>query len=371
VATVADIVKIMETIAPPWLAEKWDNVGLQIGQKEWSVKTVWIALDPSFDVVHDACSHGVDLLITHHPLIFQPLTSINFDTGVGSIIQLAIKHQMAIYSAHTNLDSATDGLNDVLANRIGLKNLRVLGESKGAGIYKLVIYVPLKYEQGVLKSIFETSAGEMGSYTCCTFRSSGKGTFKPGSSAQPFTGQIDETATVDEIRIETVVQKKDLNYVIEHIKKKHPYETMAYDIYPLVPFGNQQGLGRIGELDERMDLASFALSLKKKLGLSEVKIAGNIDLPVTLVALCAGSGSSLMDEFLSSGAHVYVSGDLRYHDARSVEAAELGLIDIGHFASEHLFIEVFRDRLCVLLSEIGIHVKVEAYGLENDPFVRL
>ena len=211
----------------------------------------------------------------------------------------------------------------------------------------------------------------MGSYTCCTFRSNGKGTFKPSPSAKPFTGQIGETSTVDEIRIETVVQKKDLNPVIEQIKSKHPYETMAYDIYTLFPNASQQGLGRIGELDERMDLASYALSIKKKLALNRVKIAGNLDLPVTMAALCTGSGSSLMDQFLSSGAQVYVSGDLRYHDARSVEAVNLGLIDIGHFASEHLFIEVFRDRLCVLLNEIGIHVKVEAYGLENDPFVRL
>ncbi len=371
VATVADIVKTMETIAPPWLAEKWDNVGLQIGQKEWSVNTIWIALDPSYDVVHDACSHGVDLLITHHPLIFQPLKSINLNTGVGSIIQMAIKHQMAIFSAHTNLDSTTDGLNDVLANRIGLRNLRVLGKSKETAICKLVIYVPSEYEQVVLKAIFETSAGEMGPYTCCTFRNNGKGTFRPGPSAKPFAGQIDETSAVDEIRIETVVQNKDLNDVIEHIKKKHPYETMAYDLYPLLPFESQQGLGRIGELDESIDLVSFALSIKKKLGLSTVKIAGNLDLPVTIAAICAGSGSSLMDEFFSSGAHVYVSGDLRYHDARSIEDANLGLIDIGHFASEHLIVDVLRDRLSMHLNETGIDVKVEACTLENDPFVRL
>ena len=154
-AKIFDIIKAMETIAPIWLAEEWDNVGLQVGQKNWPVRTIWIALDPGPDVVNDACRNGVDLLIAHHPLIFHPLRSINLNTAVGAIIQKAIQHQMAIFSAHTNLDNAIDGLNDVLARRIGIKNLKVLGKVGATENYKLVLYVPMAYEQQILNAILK------------------------------------------------------------------------------------------------------------------------------------------------------------------------------------------------------------------------
>ncbi len=270
-ATIADIIKAMEALAPSCLAEEWDNVGLQVGQKNWPVQTVWIALDPAPDVVAAACSNGIDLLITHHPLIFNPLRSIDFSTPVGSIIHMAGEHQTGIFAAHTNLDNVIGGTNDALAYRIGLDNLKILSNDK----------------------------------------------------------RLD---------------------------------------------GNH-GLGRVGELDKSKELASFALEIKEKLGLKFVKVAGKHNLLVNKVAVCAGSGSSLMDDFFSSGAQVYISGDLRYHDARATEAADFGLIDIGHFASEHLIVDVLVERLaehlCKILLETGIDVKVEAYKLEKDPFTIL
>lgn len=266
-ATIADIIKAMEALAPSCLAEEWDNVGLQVGQKNWPVQTVWIALDPAPDVVAAACSNGIDLLITHHPLIFNPLRSIDFSTPVGSIIHMAGEHQTGIFAAHTNLDNVIGGTNDALAYRIGLDNLKILSNDK----------------------------------------------------------RLD---------------------------------------------GNH-GLGRVGELDKSKELASFALEIKEKLGLKFVKVAGKHNLLVSKVAVCAGSGSSLMDDFFSSGAQVYISGDLRYHDARATEAADFGLIDIGHFASEHLIVDVLVERLGKILLETGIDVKVETYKLEKDPFTIL
>ncbi|MBN1930641.1 MAG: Nif3-like dinuclear metal center hexameric protein [Desulfobacterales bacterium] len=266
--TVADIIKAMEKIAPVLLAEQWDNVGLQIGKDDWPVKRIWVALDPGPEVVHAACSKNVNLLITHHPLIFKPLRSIDFSTPTGAIIQMATRHNLALFSAHTNLDKAKDGLNDVLASKLGLKNLKVLEEST------------------------------------------------------------------------------------------EPNETC-------------QGLGRIGDLDEGIDLFSFAQRVKEKLELVSIKVSGRHDLLIKKVALCTGSGSGLMDDFLSSGAQVYISGDLRYHDARAAEVVDLGLIDIGHFTSEHLIVEVLAGRLQRILSENAIEVKVEAFGLEKDPFMTL
>jgi len=375
VTTVADIIKIMETVAPVRLAEEWDNVGLQVGQENWPVRNIWVALDPLYDVVEAACRHDVDLLITHHPLIFQPLRSIDFNTKVGSIIQMATRSQLAIFTAHTNLDIVADGLNDILASRIGLSNLKVLGKIKTEEVCKFVVFVPVEHEQKVLNSLFETQAGQIGSYTCCSFRNSGKGTFKPGSSSKPFIGERNEISHADEIRIETVVRMEDLASVIEHVRKKHPYETMAYDVYPLsimeTDFMDIQGIGRVGDLDKTIEFLSFTRMVKEKLGLESVKVAGRPDLRVTRVAVCAGSGSSLMSAFISSGAQVYISGDLRYHDAREVEAADLGLIDIGHFASEYIVIETLANRLTKVLTANDMDVKVEACKLEKDPFTVL
>lgn len=370
-ATITDIIKVMESIAPSRIAEEWDNVGLQIGDMNWPVQTVWIALDPTPDVVTEASKNDVDLLITHHPLIFHSLRSINFKNPVSATIQTAIQHKVAIFSAHTNLDNAIDGLNDVLAHRIGLNDLKILGNPKKTEIYKLVVYVPIGHEQDVMSSFFETKAGEIGAYTCCSFRSSGKGTFKPGPLSKPFSGKIEEISHTDEVRVETLVRKNDLMSVIDHVRKSHPYETMAYDIYPLLDVENRQGTGRIGKIDESMDLISFAMSIKKKMGLNFVKVAGNPDSTVKTVAVCSGRGSSLVNQFIASGAQVYVSGDLGYHDARTIEAANLGLIDIGHFASEHLIVDVLAARLKKGLSEVGIDIKVKAYRLEKEPFIIL
>ena len=367
-ATVADIIQAMETIAPSSLAEDWDNVGLQVGQKNWSVKKIWVSLDPILDVVSSACQDDADLLITHHPLIFKPLHSIDFGTPTGSIIHKAALHKMAIFTAHTNLDIVAEGLNDVLAEAIGLKKLEVLGKPVEDEKIKLVIYVPEDYEKKILDAIFQTKAGDIGEYSACTFRNRGEGTFRPGSMATPFIGKIGEITGGNEIRIETVVQKDDLSDVIEYVRSHHPYETMAYDVYPLLTYKNRNGIGRVGELDEKIELKSLALKIKEKLRLKYVKISGNHKLTVKKAAVCTGSGSGMMKYFLSSGAQVYISGDLRYHDARDAEAANLGIIDIGHFASEHLIVDVIAKRLERILSEAEMNIEVKSYNLEEDPF---
>lgn len=371
VATLSDILEKIEIIAPSGFAESWDNSGLQLGQLDWPVETIWVALDPLPQVVAAACESKVDLLITHHPLIFTPLHRLDFDTPIGSIIQMATVHQMAIFSAHTNFDSMPGGANDILASRIGLKDLAVLGDSRDSDRFKLVVYVPLEYEQKVLDALFETAGGTIGNYTCCTFRHEGKGTFRPGSSARPAIGEKGRISHVDEVRVETVVEKADLDDIIAHVRRIHPYETMAYDVYPMFSPESRSGLGRIGSLEKGTTLLAFAQDVKRILGLNTLKLAGKPDLPVDHVAVCTGSGSSAMGQFLSSGAQVYLSGDLHYHDARAVEAQDRGLIDIGHFPSEHLTLGDFAAHLRAVLSETDDHIRVEAYTLEKDPFVVL
>ncbi|MCK5203798.1 MAG: Nif3-like dinuclear metal center hexameric protein [Desulfobacterales bacterium] len=279
-ATVGQIIKIMDQLAPPWLAEEWDNVGLQIGDPRLPVRRIWVALDPSPEVVKAACGKDVDLLITHHPLIFRPLKSIDFDTPAGSIIQIASQHQLAIFCAHTNLDIVRDGVNDVLAKRLGLKHLGILEPVK--------IGEPLK--NGNLPLV----GGEVG-----------------------------------------------------------------------------HGIGRIGSLAKTTSLKSLALMVKEKLKLEFAKVTGNPELKVARVAICSGSGSSLMQTFISSGAQVYISGDIRYHDARDAESVNRGIIDIGHFPSEHLMVGALAHQLEKTLTGEGIKTEVEPCAIETDPFIVL
>lgn len=265
-ANVADIITMMNTIAPPDLAEKWDNVGLQVGMAEWNVRKIQIALDPTLQVMAAACNSGVDFLITHHPLIFKPLKSVDLNTAIGRVMYQAIQSKTAIFAAHTNLDIVSGGVNDVLADRIGLKNTTILDETAGGGAE------------------------------------------------------------------------------------------------------NHQGLGRVGELEEDMRLDDFSRVVKERLGLEKLRVAGNPDLHVFKAAVCSGSGSGLINHFFSSGAQVYISGDLGYHNARDVESENLGLIDIGHFASEHFIIKSVAKRLRKMAFEKKMDIHIEACMMERDPF---
>lgn len=275
--TVANIIQIMNELAPPLLAEEWDNVGLQIGDSRQKVRCIWIALDPSPEVVKAACQEKVDLLITHHPLIFKPLTSIDFDTPGGSIIKMATHHKLAIFSAHTNLDIVRHGVNDVLAKRLGLRNLAVL---------------------------------------------------------QPV--KVGEQAKTD--------------------------------VAPLTGGEAEYGIGRTGSLAKASSLKSLVSMVKKRLKLNYVKVAGDLEMKVTRVAICSGSGSSLMQAFLASKAQAYISGDIHYHDAREAETANRAIIDIGHFPSEHLMIDALAQQLGKVISKHGIEAEIMACDIEKDPF---
>ena len=273
--SVRDVVQIVEALAPSHLAETWDNVGLQTGRTDWPVRSIWVALDPSPDVMEAACQAGADLLVTHHPLIFKPLQHVDFSTPEGRVVQLSVQNQTAVFSAHTNLDSATEGLNDLLSRKIGLKRVSVL---------------------------------------------------------EP--------------------------------RSKPPQSGMGSNRTSDQP----EGLGRIGELETEMTLARLAVHIKKTFNLTTLQVAGRLDLSVCKVAVCTGSGSGLMSAFLASAADVYVSGDLTYHNGRAVEAAERGLIDLGHFASEHLIVDDLARRIQQCLPPSEEPVVVTACTFEKDPF---
>jgi len=366
--TVSDIIELMEVIAPVQLAESWDNCGLQVGRRQWPVKHIRTALDPLPLVVSDAVDAGVDFLVTHHPLIFKPVKQIDFGSDLGHIIQQVADHQLAIYAAHTNLDKAPQGLNDILAARIGLESLEPLVAGERSGSFKLVVFVPMSHIQVVTDALVDTGAGRIGSYSGCTFRSEGVGTFIPGPGTNPFSGQRGQMNKVAEMRIEAVLAGADIENVVAAVQAVHPYESMAYDVYPLVTL-DQQGIGRIGTLKTEMKLGAFAQDVARKLNLDTgVRVVGDPQRKISQVAVCTGSGSSLTGEFLATGADVYVSGDMHYHDAQAIEAAGRGLVDVGHFASERIMVPALADRLRHAIAEAKYDVVVSTCAMETDPF---
>ncbi len=358
--TVSDIINVMESLAPQDLAEEWDNVGLQVGNPAHRVKNIWVALDPTYAVVKAACRKKVDLLITHHPLLFKPLRSLNFSTPAGSIIDLAVQHQLAIFAAHTNLDSAMDGINDVLADRIGVYGLKPLVAARAIPGQIMVIHGPRKIEKQISAVLEQLQSGT-------------GGRIKPAVSVSAVDEIISsedngKSFRKDRMRVEIQLGPHELPVLAEALAEFQTDEPIWYDVYPLHNPNETTGIGRIGSLETALDLKSLAGMIKKKLNLQYVRFAGDPELTVKKVAICSGSGASLLANFFKSGAQAFISGDLRYHDARDVESFNLGLVDVGHFYSEHLIVNVLAARLSSLLAEYDMNVNVDACDLERDPF---
>ena len=365
---VSDIMAIMAEMAPAHLAEDWDNAGLQFGDPGWPVNSVFVALEPTVAAVSAACEAGADLLITHHPLIFKPLKSINVSSSTGAVIERAARHRLAVFAAHTNLDSAAGGVNDVLCEKIGVKPLAPLCPARAEAQYKLVFFVPESHTAAMIQAVCQSPAGVIGNYSCCTFRSPGHGTFMPGPGADPYDGTPGELSEVPEVRMEINVAGTDLRQVIGHIQAHHPYETMAYDVYPLSARQSSQGLGRLADVNPPRSLSALAGDMKKALGLDSVRFSGPGEMEINYAAVCSGGGGGVISDFLASDARVLISGDLRYHDAVNITEAGRAMIDIGHFASERLVVPVLARRLEAACRNAGADVRVVAWEGESDPF---
>ena len=366
--TVSDIITLLEKMAPPYLAEAWDNCGLQVGQRNWPVKHIRTALDPLPTVVADAVESGVDLLVTHHPLIFKPVKQVDFGREPGQTIRRAAESRLAVYAAHTSLDTAPGGLNDILAGRIGMEETVPLVKAPGEESYKLAFFVPVAHVDTVINVLADAGAGRIGKYSGCTFRTQGRATFIPGPDSDPYTGTRGRKNEVTEARIEALVAVADLEQVVAAVQAVHPYECMAYDVYPVVT-SDRQGLGRVGVLKTEMTLDAFASHVAESLDqIGGIRVVGDPHRKVRKAAVCTGSGSSLTGDFLASGADVYVSGDMHYHDARSIEEAGRGLVDIGHFESEQIMVKAVADLLQRQMEDAGYDAAVSTCEVENDPY---
>lgn len=363
-----DFIGIINQLYPPDLAEEWDNVGLQVGEPGSTIDRIMVALDPSFANLQHAHTQECQLLLTHHPLIFKPLKQISTSDPTGNSIIYALRHNINIMCAHTNLDSGANGLNDWLAATLELHHCQILQPSHREQFFKLAVYVPNSHTEEVMEGLFRGGAGHIGAYDKCAFRTQGCGQFRPQEGSDPFIGSTGEVEHVEETRVETIVPRRKLNKVLQHMRKSHPYEEVAYDLFELHNQNGTAGLGRIGKLHSPATLEEFARNCKKRLGCAALRMVGAGDARVHRVAVCSGSGSSTMYAAKFSGADTLVTGDLKYHEAQSAAEMGLNVIDAGHFATEIIAAAALRRTLTAELDMRGYTPEIITAPSEKDPF---
>ena len=341
--TIRDVIHCIEEFAPSFYQESYDNSGLQVGNFQQEITGALLSIDVTEDVVEEAISSGLNLIISHHPVIFSGIKRVTGGNYTERIIAKAIKNDIAIYSCHTNIDNVSFGVSFRMAEKLGLTRVKVLKPTSGL-LCKLVTFVPVDYAERVRQAIFDGGAGNIGLYDCCSFNIPGEGTFQASEGAKPFVGKIGEVHHEPEIRIETVFPKHLERKIVSALIKAHPYEEVAYDIYPLANHYNKVGSGAVGYFDAPMDEMDFLKLLKKNFQVSGLRHTNFLNRKISCVALCGGSGSSFLSDALKVGADVFVSGDFKYHQFFDSENRIL-IADIGHYESEQFTLEIFYELL--------------------------
>ena len=348
-----EITRYLETRAPLSLQESYDNSGLLVGNPEMEIHGALICLDSTEAVIDEAISKGLNLVIAHHPIVFSGLKRFTGRTYIERVVMKAIKHDIALYAIHTNLDNVLDGVNGKIASLLGLSNVRIL-EPKKEVLNKLVVYAPKDSAEDLLEALFSAGAGHIGKYSECSFTLEGSGTFKAGTDAQPFVGAIGERHTEAEIRLEVVVAKWQLGNVLNAMRAKHPYEEIAYDLFALQNDSNYHGSGIVGEWAEALPVHEALLLVKEKLGVNVLKHTSLTTNSIKKIAACGGSGSFLLSSAKSSGADLFITSDYKYHQFFDAEN-KLIIADIGHFESEQYTIELISDWLAEKFPNFAVH----------------
>ncbi|WCK53451.1 Nif3-like dinuclear metal center hexameric protein [Aneurinibacillus sp. Ricciae_BoGa-3] len=364
------IIQYFESFAPKHLAMENDKIGLQVGTLQKEVKKVMIALDVLEDVVDEAIAEGIDLIIAHHAVIFRPLKNIRTDLPQGRLYEKLIKHDIAVYVAHTNLDVAEGGINDLMAEALGLEDIEILEKWHEQKLKKIVVYVPASHLDAVREAISQAGAGWIGHYSHCTFGVEGTGTFLPREGTNPFIGEPGKMEHVQEVRMETIMPEEIQAKVIKAMTKAHPYEEVAYDIYPVEQAGTTWGIGRIGRLPQEMTLAAFAQKVKAAFDVTGVRAVGPLTKPVRKVAVVGGDGNSFISKAMFCGADVMVTGDVYYHNAHDAMAGGLSLVDPGHNV-EKVMKEAVKKVLDKRIKEDKLNTDIIISRINTDPFTFL
>lgn len=337
--TIKDILKVIEAYAPPSYQESYDNAGLIFGDAGLEITNVLLTLDTTEEVIDEAIANNCNLVIAHHPIVFGGLKKINGKNYVERVAIKAIKHDIAVYAAHTNLDNVHNGVSALMGERLGLKHTRVLQPKKQL-LRKLFTFVPLAEAETVRIALFAAGAGHIGNYSECSFYHEGTGTFKGLEGADPYVGEPGSRHQEPEVKLEVIFPAYLESKVVEALIKCHPYEEVAYDIVALENYHARVGSGLIGVLPAPMNEMDFLQFVKAQFNTGCVRYTPLRGRPVEKVAVCGGAGSFLLKHALAAGADAYVSADFKYHEFFDAEN-QLIIADVGHFESEQFAVELF------------------------------
>lgn len=359
------IIKIIEDWAPKSIAWEKDNIGLQVGSVRREVKNILLCLDVNNKVVDEAVRKNCNLIISHHPLLFKPLTNFDLDKDKRSlIIEKLLKKDITLYSAHTNLDFTKDGVSFQLAKKIGLINQNFLLNHL-SNLKKLIVFAPVDSVDKVANAMYDVGAGIIGEYTNCSFRTTGIGTFKGSEKSNPAIGEKNKLEKVNEVKIEVLINDFNLSKVIAAMKNAHPYEEVAYDIYPLQNENKNYGMGVIGELEKKLSVPEFLSHISKSLNIKHFRFCKGSKTFIKKVAVCGGSCSDLLDVAIKSNADAFITADIKYHTFQDAENQIL-FIDAGHYETEIHSLDELKIRIEKSLTE---KIKVFKYSGNTNPVV--
>jgi dinuclear metal center YbgI/SA1388 family protein len=351
---IKEITQFIESIAPLALQESYDNAGLIIGHPEDEISGILIALDITEKILDEAISKKLNLIVSHHPIVFSGIKKLNGKNYIERCVAKAIKNDIAIYAAHTNLDSVFGGVNSKICEKLELQNCRILAPANGS-LKKLVTFVPTADAEKVRKALFAAGAGNIGNYDSCSFNLDGTGTFRGNELTNPYVGERNQLHQENETRIETIFSKHIQAKVIGALLDSHPYEEVAYDIYQLDNEYTNAGIGMIGELTEPMNESDFLRKLKETFQCKVIRHTELLGRPISRVAVCGGSGSTYLNRAKAEKADIFISGDFKYHQFFDAER-HLIIADIGHYESEQFTKEVFYELLTKKFPKFAVHL---------------
>lgn len=340
---IIDLISAIEVFAAPELQEDYDNAGLITGNGDRECSGVLCSLDVTLEVIKEAQASNCNLIISHHPIIFKGLKRINGKSYVENIIIEAIKNDIALYAAHTNLDNVLLGVNGMIAQKLGLKDIEVLQPKKRL-LRRLITFAPVDKAEEVRRAVFNAGAGHIGQYSECSFNSEGTGTFKAEEGADPYVGEIGKQHQEKETKIEIVYPFYLETQVVKALVKHHPYEEVAYDIFTMENSHLGMGSGVVGYLEAPMEEKGFLNLLKERFAANGIRYTSLLGKPIQKVAVCGGAGSFLLKKAISSQADIYITGDVKYHEFFDAEG-KIVLADIGHYESEQYTVELLCDLL--------------------------
>jgi len=348
-----ELISHLETIAPPALQENYDNSGLIVGSKNNEINAALIALDCIESTIDEAIEKGCNLVIAHHPIVFSGLKRFNGSNYVERTIIKAIKNDIAIYAIHTNLDNVVAGVNAKICDKLQLKNSKILSPKKNE-FKKLVVFVPTEAKDIVLNALFSAGAGVIGNYSECSFNTSGTGTYTPDENSNPLKGEAGKREHADELRIETIIPSHAQGQIISTMISSHPYEEVAYDVYPVEITSAHIGSGMIGELENEMAAKDFLKHLKDTMKTECIRHTNLTSNKIKKVAVCGGAGSFLLNAATGQKADIFITSDFKYHQFFDAEN-EIVIADIGHFESEQFTIELLYDSLKEKFPKFALH----------------